>query len=603
MSITNTCIVEIDGSPLPQDVLPLLTAAYVDDSQRLPDLFELRFRDSGRTVLAKTGAKIGSAVRVSVMTTTSQTPVLLMAGEVTALEAEFDNGGTFTVLRGYDPAHRLFRGRRTESYTQMTASDIATKVARRAGLKPDAVSSTSTVFEHVSQAGTSDWELLDSLARDAGYEISVRDGKFSFGPPAAAGGAPPGSDPNHPLVLQLGADLLRFRAVLTSAEQVKEVEVRGWDTSSKKALTTTVPAKTTVADLPEAKPADLAHVFGDPVYVSTDVPHRTQAEVDTAGAALAEVIAGAFAEFVGVARGNPALRARAAVTVENLGAPFDGKYTVTTSRHRFDPTTGYTTTFGVSGAHDRSLLGLAGGNAGPPRAPAGVVVGQVSDVNDPEEQGRVKLTLPWLSDTYVSAWARTVQPGAGKDRGAMVVPEVGDEVLVTFEQGDLRRPYVLGGLYNGIDLPSNKGIPVIDPGSGAVNRRSVVSRNGHRIDLLDQDGKTEGISLASGDDKVSLTLDATKTKVTVHADGTVLIEGSKGIVVDSSSSKLELKGGEVSITATNGVTVDGGGGKVSVQAGSQLQLKGATTSLEGSARTEIKGGAMCSVQAALVKIN
>jgi len=189
MSITNTCIVEIDGSPLPQDVLPLLTAAYVDDSQRLPDLFELRFRDSGRTVLAKTGAKIGSAVRVSVMTTTSQTPVLLMAGEVTALEAEFDNGGTFTVLRGYDPAHRLFRGRRTESYTQMTASDIATKVARRAGLKPDAVSSTSTVFEHVSQAGTSDWELLDSLARDAGYEISVRDGKFSFGPPAAAGGS------------------------------------------------------------------------------------------------------------------------------------------------------------------------------------------------------------------------------------------------------------------------------------------------------------------------------------------------------------------------------------------------------------------------------
>ena len=57
----------------------------------------------------------------------------------------------------------------------------------------------------------------------------------------------------------------------------------------------------------------------------------------------------------------------------------------------------------------------------------------MSDVNDPEEQGRVKLTLPWLSDTYVSAWARTVQPGAGKDRGAMVVPEVGDEVLVTFE--------------------------------------------------------------------------------------------------------------------------------------------------------------------------
>jgi phage protein D/phage baseplate assembly protein gpV len=601
MSITNTCLVEIDGQPLPEDVVPLLTAAYVDDSQRLPDMFELRFRDGEHVVLTKTGAKIGSAVKVSVMTQTSQTPALLMAGEVTAMEAEFDTGGSFTVLRGYDPAHRLFRGRRTESYTQMTASDIATKVARRAGLTPGEVKSTSTVFEHISQAGTSDWVLLDSLAKDAGCEISVRDGKFNFAPPKAASGAP--GSPEHPLVLKLGADLLRFRAVLTSAEQVKEVEVRGWDVSTKQALTTTEPAQTTTADLPNAKPADFAHTFGDPVLVATDVPHRTQAEVDAAAKALAEQVAGAFAEFIGVVRGNPAVRAGAAVTVEDLGSPFDGKYTVTTSRHRFDPTTGYTTSFAVTGAQDRSLLGLAGGMAVPPRAPEGVVIGKVSDVNDPEQQGRVRLTLPWLSDSYVSAWARTVQAGAGKDRGAMVIPEVGDEVLVVFEQGDLRRPYVLGGLYNGVDLPSNKGIAVIDSGSGAVNRRSMVSRRGHRIDLLDQDGKTEGISLISGDDKLSLVIDATKTSITVHSDGTVKIEGSQGITVDSASSKLELKGGQVAITASNGVTVDGGSGTVSVKTANQLQLKGTRTSLEGSAQTEIKGGALCTVQAALVKIN
>ena len=47
-----------------------------------------------------------------------------MTGEVTALQSEFDTGGTFTVMRGYDAAHRLFRGRRTEAYMQMTASDI-----------------------------------------------------------------------------------------------------------------------------------------------------------------------------------------------------------------------------------------------------------------------------------------------------------------------------------------------------------------------------------------------------------------------------------------------------------------------------------------------
>ena len=105
MSITNTCLVEINGSPLPQDVVNLLSTVYVDDSQRLPDLFELRFRDGDHVVLAKTSAKIGSPVRVSVMTSTSQTAVLLMAGEITALEAEFDTGGSFTVIREIGRAH------------------------------------------------------------------------------------------------------------------------------------------------------------------------------------------------------------------------------------------------------------------------------------------------------------------------------------------------------------------------------------------------------------------------------------------------------------------------------------------------------------------
>ena len=590
MSHTNTFLVEIDGTALAADIVPLLISAYVDDSQQYPDLFELRFRDPGHIVLPKSAAKVGSTVKISVMTSTGTSPTALMTGEVTALQTEFDTGGTFTVIRGYDAAHRLFRGRRTEASTQMTASDIATKVAQRAGLQTGDVTSTTTVYEHVSQAGTNDWDLLQRLAADVGFEITVREGKFGFGPPTEASGAPAAGGPQskNPLVLRLGADLLRFRAVVTSAQQVKEVEVRGWDTATKQALTSTKPAETKAVALPDIDPAKLAKTFGDAKYVATDVPHRTQAEVDTASAALAEAIAETFAELEAVAKGNPEVRAGVAVTVDGLGTPFDGKYTVTTSRHRFDPDTGYTTAFSVTGVHDRTLLGLASGAGPAATAPPGVVIAKVDDVNDPEKSGRVRLNFPWLSDDYVSAWARTVQAGAGKDRGTMIVPEVGDEVLVVFEQGDFRRPYVLGGLHNGVDLPSSKGIPVIDAGSGAVNRRSLVSRNGHRIDLHDENGKTEGINLASGDGKVSLLLDSTGTKVTLHSDGTVLIEATQGIVVDSASAKLELKAGQIALTATQGVTVDGGMGPVKVQSGSQLDLK---------------GGAMASLSAAMVKIN
>jgi phage protein D len=595
MTISSTFLVEIDGQPLPEDVVPALTAAIVDDSQRLPDLFSLRFRDPGRMVISKSGAKVGSTVKISVLTAAAQAPAELINGEITALEAEFDSTGTFTVIRGYDPAHRLFRGRRTVSYVQATASDIATTIARRAGLNVGEVTSTTTVYPHLSQAGETDWEVLERLARDTGFEVAVRDRKFSFTAPKPAGDAPNASvetAPN-PLILQLGKDLLRFRSVISSAEQVKDVEVRGWDVATKKALKANAPAKTTSAELSAIKPADLAQAFGNPTYVASNVPYRSQAEVDSAAKALSEEIAATFAEFEGTARGNPQLRAGAAIRIDQLGDPFDGKYVLTRSRHQFDPTTGYTTTFTVSGRQDRSLLGLTGGRSRTPQAPPGVVIGVVSDTQDPQAAARVRLTFPWLSDDYVSDWARTVQPGAAKERGWTVLPEVGDEVLVGFEQGDFGRPYVIGGLFNGVDTPPSGPADLIDSGSGAVDRRSMVSRKGNRIDLLDSD-RSGGIRMASGDDKLLIFIDTSQTMITIHADGKVAIEGSQGISIDAATSSMELKGGDISLKATNGITIDGG---------PTLKLTGVSSQFEGSGTAEIKGGAMCSVSAAMVKIN
>jgi phage protein D/phage baseplate assembly protein gpV len=573
--ISNAFTISVDGTALPADLEPLLVSADVDDSLNLPDLVILRFRDADRTVLAKSKIKIGAKLVIAATSKASTAPEPLITAEVTALEAEFDATGTFTVVRGYDPAHRLFRGRRTETYTQVTASDVAKKVAQRAGLTLGTVDATSTVFDHVSQAGVSDWEFLDGLAREIGHEVAVKDGKFEFRAPKPAKDAPaPKSEQAEPLLLRQGTDLVRFRSVVTSAEQVKEVQVRGWDVASKKALVGTAPAKTRSAELSGSgvAPADLAKTFGDPVYVATDVPFRGQSEVDAAAKALSEQIAGASAEFEGTARGNPKIRAGSAIAIDNLGEPFDGKYVVTSSRHVYDQGTGYTTHFAVTGRQERSLFGLASGS-GSRRAMNGVAIAQVSDARDPQHQGRVKLTFPWLSDDYVSDWARTVHAGAGKDRGFFVLPEVGDEVLVAFEQGDVRRPYVVGGLFNGVDTPKPGPIDDVDGGSGAINRRSLVSRRGHRIDLLDQDGRKEGIALATGDAKHTFTLDATGSSVTLHSDGSVTIEAKNGVTVDAGSSSLKLTGGDVSITATTGLTLDGGP-SVKVNASGQVAVSG-----------------------------
>jgi phage protein D len=588
------CLVEIDGSPMPAGLEPLLVSALVEDSQRLPDMFSLRFRDPERIVLAKSNAKVGGKITIKVNMASSSTSKTLIEAEITALELEFDTSGTFTIIRGYDPAHRLFRDRRTVSYVQMTASDIATQVAKRASLKVGQVDSTSTVFPVVSQAGQSDWEILTQLARDAGSDLTVRNGAFSFVAPAAAG---------SPTSLTVGGELIRFRSMLTSAQQVGQVEVRGWNVAEKKALVGSAPAKASTIDLPTVKPTDMANAFGNPTYVSTDVPYRTQNEVDQAAKALADEKASAFAEFEGVARGNPDLKAGSKVSLEGLGAPFEGLYTITSARHRFDPTTGYTTAIMVTGKQDRSLLGLASGGARSRQTPPGVVIAQVTDVNDPDKMGRVKIKYPWLSDDYVSDWARVVCQGAGKDRGWVALPEVGDEVLIGFELQDFDRPVVLGGLYNGVDTMPGGPNDLVDGGSGAINRRSLVSRAGHRIDLLDQEGTKEGVRLATGDDKFLIFIDKTDTTITVQSDGTVMIEGSKGITLDAKNSDLTMKAASVKMTATNGVQLDGGSGAVQVTSNGTVSVEGMSVSVKGQTTAELKGGAMTTITGAMVKIN
>ncbi len=580
--------ISVAGSPLPDELTPQLVSVVVEDNLNLPDVVVVRLRDPHRTAVKSANIRVGAPLTVAAVGAASSTPVPLVDAEVTAVEAEIDTTGTYTVVRGYDPAHRLFRGRHTATYQQVTASDVARTVAQRAGLQAGTIQPSSTVHPHLSQGGVSDWQFLSALAREIGYEVTVRKGKLDFRPPAKAADAPPartepgaGVDPG-PLVLQQGSNLLRLRASVTSADQVSKVQVRGWDVATKKALVAESPARTTSAHLSATTPADLAKAVGDRTYVATDVPFGTQAEVDAAASALSDHLAGAFAEMEGTARGDPRLRAGTSVTVDSLGEPFDGRYVVTTTRHTWEAATGYVTHFTVTGRQERSLFGLANGGGAGSRSSPGVVVGQVSDVRDPQHLGRVTVRFPWLSDDYVSDWARTVQPGAAKDRGATVLPEVGDEVLVAFEQGDFRRPYVLGGLYNGVDTPKPGDVDLVDGGSGQVNRRSVVSRRGHRIDLLDQQGRKDGITLATGDGKLTVAMDATGTKVTVHSDGTVTIEAKQGVTIDAGAGNVTMKGTQVEITATAGLTLDGG---------PQTTVKSsAAMTIDGGATTTIKGG-------------
>jgi uncharacterized protein involved in type VI secretion and phage assembly len=201
-----------------------------------------------------------------------------------------------------------------------------------------------------------------------------------------------------------------------------------------------------------------------------------------------------------------------------------------------------------------------GSAGGPPIF--GVVVALVTNNDDPEKAGRVKLKFPWLADGYESDWARMAQVGAGPDSGVSFLPEVNDEVLVAFEFGDVRRPIVLGGLHNGKDLP-RLGDGLFD--NGKVKRRGVVSRRGHRVVLFDDDQKS-GIALLTSDGKIKIALNETTGEIHLACQGMVRIEAN----------------GDLSVTSQQSVTI---------QAGTQLQLKGGSgAKLDGGPQVEVTGG-------------
>jgi uncharacterized protein involved in type VI secretion and phage assembly len=194
---------------------------------------------------------------------------------------------------------------------------------------------------------------------------------------------------------------------------------------------------------------------------------------------------------------------------------------------------------------------------------AGVVIGIVTNNKDEEGMGRVKVRFPWLSESDESNWARVAAPMAGKERGAYFLPEVDDEVLVAFEHGDLRFPYVLGALWNGQDKPP------ADNSDGKNNLRLIKSRSGHTIKLNDEDGK-ETIEIIDKSEKNSIVIDTAKNSITITSEKDITLSATKGTI------KLDAKNLEIKSSAASKIE---SGANLDVKAGGKMKIKGSTVDI------------------------
>jgi phage protein D len=612
-----------DGVPLSDKAWPAITRTVIDTQLRLPGMFEITFLDTTGTLLSDAGISIGTRMRLSGVAASSDTSRLLIDGEVTCLEAVCDGLDCHTIVRGYDQCHRLQRSRRTRAFYNSSDSEIAEQVAKAAGLAQFSIEPSSTIHDFVGQCNQTDWEFLSQRAREIGYEAGISCGTFYFRKASSVMTATA-----SPVELTFRQGLRRFMPRVTAGNMAPDVEVRVWD-PLKATVVSQVKKVDTGAARPNAPgPEPLAAKFvsdsppgstaqpgtstaGDAgpapsttAHVVCDLPVATGSAIDGAAAvtatALADQAGSTFAEAEGEVAGNPDIQPGVVVKISGVPGPFCGSWLVTNARHVFDLSEGgYATQFVASGPHDRSLLGLTSARPAKPQIP-GLCCGLVTNIDD--ALGRVRVILPLLSPDYETDWAPVIQFGAGKRSGAMFLPEVGDEVLVGFEFGDSRRPYVLGGVVNNASAYSLGGPAVKKTGQiAAVARRGFVSAAGNRLVFADEisPGDANGppdvsaITLGTGDGNLALAID--------QVAGTVTLSCSPA----SPNSKTQQ--GTLSITCGTAGTINvtaGQGGTVNVDGGANLNLKAQSSiSIQSQGTVSIQGSGQVSIKGAEITLN
>jgi len=215
----------------------------------------------------------------------------------------------------------------------------------------------------------------------------------------------------------------------------------------------------------------------------------------------------------------------------------------------------------------------------------GVYIGIVTNNNDPEKLGRVKLNIPVLDDMVETNWARVATLSAGNKRGTQFIPEVGDEVLVSFLLGDLNQPVVIGSLWNHKKLP-----PKADMQPAPYMIRS---REGHELMMIDQKNAGQIVVKTSGGHQIVMN-DKDKTLEIKESGGQKITMKNNEIEISSGTAKVKIQGGNVSIETTSNLKIKAT--QINIQADAALEIKAnASLKLTSSGMVELKG--------AMVKIN
>jgi phage protein D len=542
--------VKVNGQALDPGVT--IVEARVQDNLMLPDAFMLRALDHDFKLVDGSTFDIGAKVELHYVPASERGGSDgVFKGEISTLAPQFEKEGPVLVVRGYDLGHRLTRSHNTRTFQDMTASDIASKIIGEAGLNKD-VQSTSDVYPFEQQSNETDWDYLWRLAARVGYEVACIDEKIHF--------RQPGSGAGTPVTLEWGVNLKTFHPRATAVQQVEEVVVSGWDPKGKRRVTATksTPQLDSKIELRRDGVANGTRPVIDEIVSS-------QSEANVLAQSTLDRLANAWLVADGRCVGNPSVRAGCKIRIKGVGARFGGEYLVTQSTHVIRATAGYETEFEINGRSRRTLLDLL---TPPPRSnhADSLVIGVVTNNDDPEKMGRVRVKFPGLDESQEGWWARVASVAATAGRGLMMMPLVDDEVIVGFEHGDPRRPFVLGSLWGGTGKPDKLAAEGGGKPDGSFNLNSA-----------------KKVTIGSTSDML---LDS-QAKLKLHSTADFAIETDGALAVTGNGSEIKVTGPAASVTITNS---------------GQITVKGTAITLDATSSLTLKSSGMVQVSGSMIKL-
>ncbi len=570
--------VKIGGSEVSADFMAAAVRIEVESSLFIPAMATIDIYDPKLAWIDNSLIDIGKELEVSVKANTrggleQQAEVPIFKGLITAIEPDFNEEMYATVrVRAYDRSYLLHRGTESATYLQSTDSDIASKIIGGAGLRA-AVESTTVTHQHVFREDLSDYEFLTRLARRNGFVVWCDDRTINFKPPESI--AP------SEVALEFGVSLMEFHPALTITGQVNGVTVQGWDRQAKQAVTGQSKALSS-AEIGVAKrgPAIAQSAVSASKKLHLAYIPEAVADAEKLASSLMNRIGAGDVTGEGRALGDPDIKPGCKVRLTGLGTRFSGKYFVTRVRHVYDPEDAYYTEFSVGGSTAGTVSSLLHDDpVRPLSSPApmnGFIPAIVTNNNDPDKMGRVKIKYPTIADDKESGWAPVISAGAGANRGFMVLPEVNDEVVVGFAHGDLNRPYVVGGVWNGQDaMPTAQNKAVVN---GKVEVRELKTRAGHVLRFTDTSG-SEMIELNDKSSKNYIKIESSSNTITIEAGGNINVTAKGNVKVKAT--------GSASVEATQDASLKGV--NVNVEASAKLALKGAMVDVTSSGPVKISG--------------